>query len=129
MKNLKDIIVERLHINKDIESNYYNYHPKTRDVLIKIVDRLIKERGNNADLNDIDTSEITDMSRLFYKYKFNGDISNWNVSKVTDMKYMFGYSKFNGDISNWNVSNVKEMGATFFKSPLAKNPPKWYYKR
>ena len=98
MKNLKDIILERLHINKDIESNYYNYHPKTRDVLIKIVDKLIKERGNKADLNDIDTSEITDMHALFYKSEFNGDISNWDVSNVEDMDYIFCYnSKFNGD--------------------------------
>ena len=29
MKNLKDIIVERLHINKDIDR--YNYHPKTNE--------------------------------------------------------------------------------------------------
>ena len=33
MKNLKDIIQERLHINKDIGNNPYNYHPKTRDEL------------------------------------------------------------------------------------------------
>ena len=33
MKNLKDIIVERLHINKDIKS--YNYYPKTNDELKK----------------------------------------------------------------------------------------------
>ena len=77
MKNLKDIILERLRINKDIDSNYYNYHPKTRDVLIKIVDRLIKKRGNNADLNDIDTSEITDMSRLFYKSPLEKNTPKW----------------------------------------------------
>ena len=124
MKNLKDIIVERLHINKDIKS--YNYHPKTKDELIKIVDQLIEERGNEADLNDIDTSEITDMYQLFYKSEFDGDISNWNVSNVKDMSSMFQYSKFNGDISNWDVSNVKYMGYMFAGNPLEKNPPKWY---
>ena len=36
MKNLKDIIQERLHINKDT-TNYYNYHPKTRDELQELV--------------------------------------------------------------------------------------------
>ena len=68
MKNLKDIILEhfkyskfsiseRLHINKDTKSyNYYNYHPKTRDELIELINELIEERGNKADLNDIDTS-------------------------------------------------------------------------
>ena len=69
------------------------------------------------------------MNSMFLDSKFNGDISNWDVSNVEDIERMFYCSKFKGDISNWNVSNVKEMGATFFKSPLVKNPPKWYYKR
>ena len=177
-ENGKFSIVERLHINKDIKN--YNYHPKTNGELIKIVDQLIKERGNDANLNDIDTSEITDMAGIFEGSNFNGDISNWDVSNVKDMSYMFSNSKFtgengdisnwdvsnveymhymfyrsifnddisnwdvsnvknmgcmfsyskftseNGDISNWNVSNVKTMNYMFYKSPLEKNPPKWY---
>ena len=180
LKNPNFSIVERLHINKDTGNHSYNYHPKTRDELEKLVDKLIKERGDNADLNDIDTSEITDMSHIFYYSKFNGDISEWDVSNVKKMETMFGCSKFtgengdisqwdvsnvidmycmfykfkfngdisnwdvsnvknmycmfressftgeNGDISSWNVSNVKNMGAMFYRSPLQKNPPKWY---
>ena len=125
MKNLKDIIVERLHINKDTGNNH-NYHPKTRDELKELVDKLIKERGNDANLNDIDTSKITNMSKLFYVSSFNGDISNWDVSNVENMDFMFNYSKFNGDISKWDVSNVKDMEEMFNESPLEKNPPKWY---
>ena len=103
MKQINKYIVERLHINKDIDSHIeYNYHPKTRDELEKLIYKLIKERGNEADLNDIDTSEITDMNYMFYTSKFNGDISNWDVSNVQYMDYMFD------------------------KSPLEKNPPKWY---
>ena len=71
MKNLKDIIQERLHINKDTGNQQYNYHPKTKDELKQLVYKLIKERGNDADLNDIDTSQITDMYELFYNLKFN----------------------------------------------------------
>ena len=128
MKQINKYIVERLHINKDI-SNYYNYHPTTRIELKELVNKLIKERGNEADLNDIDTSEITDMSSMFTYSKFNGDISNWDVSKVEDMRYMFWDSSFtgkNGDISNWDVSKVKYMKYMFGESPLEKNPPKWY---
>ena len=125
MKNLKDIIQERLHINKDT-GNHHNYHPKTIDELKELVDKLIKERGYEADLNDIDTSAITDMYMLFYNSKFNGDISNWDVSNVKDMSYMFCNSKFDGDISRWDVSNVKTMNSMFAYSPLEKNPPKWY---
>ena len=150
-ENDKFSILERLHINKDIKS--YNYHPKTRDELKELVDQLIKERGNDADLNDIDTSEITDMSELFYNSDFNGDISEWDVSNVTDMSamfceskftgengdisdwdvsnvkdmnYMFYSSSFNGDLSNWDVSNVEDMGEMFLQSPLQSNTPKWY---
>ena len=128
MKQINKYIVERLRINKDIgnHDHHYNYHPKTKDELQELVDKLIKERGNEADLNDIDTSEITDMTGLFYESNFNGDISNWDVSKVKDMQYMFENSNFNGDISHWDVSNVKNMHSMFNESPLEKNPPKWY---
>ena len=129
MKQINKYIVERLHINKDTGNNHYNYYPKTRNELKELVYKLIEERGYNADLNDIDTSEITDMNYMFYTSKFNGDISNWDVSTVENMGYMFWDSSFtgkNGDISNWDVSNVKNMSLMFKKSPLQKNPPKWY---
>ena len=124
MKQINKYIVERLHINKDIDS--YNYHPKTYDELEELVNKLMKERGNNADLNDIDTSEITNMYALFNKSEFNGDISNWNVSNVTNMNSMFYNSKFDGDLFNWDVRNVQNMFSMFNGSPLEKNPPKWY---
>ena len=153
MLQINKYIQERLHINKDIKSYNYNYHPKTYNELKQLVNKLIEERGKYADLNDIDTSEITDMKSLFYRSKFNGDISNWDVSNVEDMCYMFCgasftakngdlsnwdvsnvkdmevmfyKSKFNGNLSKWDVSNVKNMKGIFDKSPLEKNPPKWY---
>ena len=155
LKNPKFSIVERLHINKDT-TNYYNYHPKTYDELEELVNKLMKERGDDADLNDIDTSEITNMYALFHDSFFNGDISKWDVSNVKNMSFMFYNSsftgkngdisqwdvsnvidmycmfyksKFNGDISNWDVSNVKNMNNMFYKSPLEKNQPKWYKKK
>ena len=106
-------IVERLHISKDIGKQNHHYNPKTRIELKELIDKLIKKRGIEADLNDIDTSEITDMNFMFYESPFNGDISNWDVSNVKDMSHMFYKSKFNGDISVWNVSNVKDMSHMF----------------
>ena len=105
MKNLKDIILERLHINKDTgnHDHHYNYYPKTKDELEELVDKLIKERGNEADLNDIDTSEITDMSELFYKSDFNGDISEWDVSNVKNMRHMFLESTLQQNLPEWYV--------------------------
>ena len=49
----------------------------------------------------------------------------WDVSKVEDMDEMFAYSKFDKDISKWKVSTGRNSDI-FRKSPLEKNPPKWY---
>ena len=92
----------------------YNYHPETGEELKNLIEELIEERGNEADLNDVDVSRIEDMNRLFNNSsKFNGDISNWNVKRVKDMNFMFAWSQFNGDISNWDVSGVKDMEGIF----------------
>ena len=128
LKNPNFSIVERLHINKDTgnhRNHHYNYHPKTCKELKGLVNKLINERGNDADLNDIDTSEITDMSYMFKDSNFNGDISEWDVSNVKDMHMMFYMSSFNGDISEWNVSKVKDMGALFYESPFNGDISKW----
>ena len=110
----------------------YKYRPKNKEELVETIKKEIYEvqgSENNpnwqADLNCIDTSNITDMSWLFAPYdfdydmkgyeltKFNGDISKWNVSNVENMEYMFFQSQFNKDISNWNVDNVKNMSWMF----------------
>ncbi len=87
--------------------------------------KAIRARGNNVNLNYIDTSQVTDMSRLFErKTTFNGDISKWNTSRVTNMSLMFYYaSAFNQNLNNWNVSRVTNMSqmfyyATSFNQPL-----------
>ncbi len=94
----------------------YRYHPKDIADLYDLIKKLIKERGYDADLNDIDVSEITDMNNLFYNSTFHGDISKWNVSNVTNMTGMFAFAKFNGDISKWDVSNVTSMYRMFSNS-------------
>ena len=102
MKSLQNYITEKILINKNSKLAY-NYHPKTKDELKDIIKQKIESEGNECDLNDIYTSNITDMSKLFEASEFNGNISNWDVSNVTDMTHMFRMSKFNNDISKWNV--------------------------
>ena len=118
MRTLKEYIQEGILDNantalKNADDNIkYNYFPKTNKELKNLVNKLIKERGNDADLNDIYTGYITDMSNLFARSEFNGDISKWNVSKVTNMYLMFQDSNFNGDISKWKINkdcNTKGM--------------------
>ena len=64
MNSLSTYIIEKLKINKS--TNLYHYHPKDKDELKSLITKLIEERGKDADLNDIDVSNITDMSELFY---------------------------------------------------------------
>ena len=116
------------------------FYPVNDDNIKNVVKFSVKALGDNANLNWIDTSNVTDMSYLFstsefdgdisnwdvshvttmwclfYDSVFNGDISGWNVSKVTDMRGMFHHSEFNGDISGWNVSHVTDMVNMFYDS-------------
>ena len=124
MKTIQNYITEKILINKNSKIAY-NYHPKTKDELEDIIKRKIESEGNDCNLNDIDTSNITDMSGLFAYSKFNVNISKWNVSNVINMNYMFTNSKFNGDISNWDVSNVKNMWSMFFRSKFNGDISNW----
>lgn len=65
--------------------------------------------------NETDTSQVTNMSRLFKKaLSFDSDISDWDTSNVTDMSHMFDNSQgFNQDLSRWDTSNVTNMASMF----------------
>ena len=83
-------------IGKNISDfSMYSCQPTTKYELKEIIYDRIKDQGSNCDLNDIDTSLITDMSNLFDESEFNGDISKWDVSKVENMLGMFARSEFN----------------------------------
>ena len=113
-------------IGKNIsEFSMYSCQPTTKDELSQIIIERISKEGPKCDLNDIDVSQITDMSLLFYKSEFNGDISRWNVSNVKSMYCMFAYSNFNGDISKWNVCNTKDMSYMFEISKFNQNISSW----
>ena len=114
--------------------------PKNRVQLKQLIDYAFKH--NIYDLNFIDTSKITDMCELFEYVEHNFDVSNWDTSNVKNMSYMFyrcykftgkglenwdisnvtnmfgmfcGCTNFNCDLSNWDVSNVINMYALFRK--------------
>ncbi|MEI0609413.1 BspA family leucine-rich repeat surface protein [Brachyspira pilosicoli] len=106
------------------------YKPTTKTELKKLV------FTDGIKLYDVDTSLITDMSKLFYESKrkdFEG-IEDWDVSNVTNMDMMFAYMGYNmlvryssidfdHDLSNWNVSKVTSMNNMFaycsnFDQPL-----------
>ena len=124
MKTLQNYITEKILINKTSKIGYI-YHPKTKEELKDIIKQRIESEGNECNLNDIYTSNITDMSNLFEYSKFNGDISKWNVSNVKNMANMFTKSKFNSDISNWDVSNVETMNYMFMNSKFDSDISNW----
>ncbi len=74
------------------------------DNIRELVRQNIETWGNDVDLNNIDVSEVTDMSGLFEGTDFCGDIDRWNVSNVKNMTSMFkNCSHFNGDLTGWEI--------------------------
>lgn len=77
---------------------------------------LLKLKSIN--LNNFDTSNITDMSGMFYNCNLlsNLDVSKFNTSNVTDMTSMFyGCTSLTIlDVSNFNTSNVTDMSGMFY---------------
>ena len=70
---------------------------------------------NDEDVTKVITTNVTDMSKMFYDSQFNGGISNWDVSNVTNMEGMFIANKiFNQDIGSWDVGNVTNMFEMFW---------------
>ena len=87
--------------------------PNTRGELVKEI-KIRLDRGQ-TNLNDIDTSRVTDMSDLFSNFSRNIDVSLWDVSNVRDMSYMFfNCTNFNCDLSGWNTSKVERMDCMFY---------------
>ena len=82
--------------------------------IYRLVRQEINRLGEDANLNHIDVSEVTDMENLFKDTNFCGIISKWDVSKVENMNCMFkGCKDFNCDLSRWNVCNVTSMREMF----------------
>ena len=111
--------------SKEIVKRKFKYHPDTKAELLKLC------RDKSVYLGDIDTSKITDMSKLFkgnYEIWYSRDFSGielWDVSKVKDMSCMFSETPFNQNISSWDVSNVTDMSGMFLCSPFNQDISSW----
>ena len=61
-----------MNMNWDLDKLYTSLdskeYKKDKEELKGLIEKLIKERGNEADLNDIDVSQITDMDDLFANF-------------------------------------------------------------
>lgn len=71
------------------------------------------------DFSGLDTSEVTNMGKMFYDCYSNSltslDLSNFNTSSVTDMNNMFNNCRgLTGlDLSSFETSNVEDMSGMF----------------
>ena len=124
MKALNTYITEKLVLNKNtFKGPKYKYFPKDKYELADLVKKLIKERGDHTDLNDIDVSAIKD---FYINRDGNGifadsgaeniDISKWDVSNAEDLSGLFAFCKTlkSVDLSSWDISSclyLKEMFA------------------
>jgi hypothetical protein len=127
MKALNKYIVEKLKISKK-QKTEYTLFPETRDALVQMIIKEIKQNGEECSLNHIDVSKITDLDKIFWYTEtmhFNGDISEWDVSNAESMEGLFEYSDFEGDISEWDVSKVKNMAMMFYGAAFDGDLSRW----
>ena len=75
-------------------------------------------KATSLDLSEWNTSNVTNMNRMFFESKATSiDLSGWDTSKVTNMYRMFGNSAaISLDLSGWDTSKVTDMGSMFKNS-------------
>ena len=83
----------------------------------------------NQPLDKWDVSNVGTMDCMFMNAKnFNQNISMWDTSNVESMEGMFsGAKSFNQNLDNWQNMRLRYIQGMFNKSPLAYNPPEWYF--
>ena len=100
---------EKVYLNEDSSRMfYYNDIIFPADKMKDILD---------IDLSNFDTSNVTDMSAMFYGMSnlTSLNLSNFDTSRVTDMSSMFTfmYNLTTLNLSDFDTSNVTDMGNMF----------------
>lgn len=92
------------------------YHVKSKKQLLNIIDNLSQISPNDIDLNWIDISSLTDLTRVFAKLKnLNIDCSEWDTRHVEKFNYIFAFSSnTNIKANNWQFDNAKEFDGMFY---------------
>lgn len=77
--------------------------------------------ASSIDLSGVDTSNITDMSYMFYSSAATSiNLSSLNTSNVTTMEWMFKDSKATSlNVSSFNTSKVTDMRAMFHNTKVS----------
>ncbi len=113
-------------IRLEPEDEHRPFRPKDKEDLMQALSMPRAFRtSEHGKMSTWDVSQVTDMSFLFWEFKFkdDDDISGWNVSNVTNMKSMFyGSTTFNQPLNSWDVSNVTNMSFMFYGCKLFNQP-------
>lgn len=65
-------------------------------------------------LSSWDTSQVTDMSRMFAYSGIDQNLSGWNVGNVQDFDRMFMFAHaFQSDLASWDVGSAEDMSWMF----------------
>ena len=118
----KAVYISKNTLSETAKHNYYGLS-KTNGNTFSTDSDLNSAFANNsnltyADLNSLNTSNVTDMNNMFYGtlfYLTTLDVSNWDTSNVTNMSNMFYYANSlkNLDVSKWDTRNVTDMNGMF----------------
>ncbi len=74
-------------------------------------------QNSDNDISNWDTSNVTDMTAMFYYSTNIPDIRSWDTSKVQSFASTFDYAReFNQNIGNWNTSSATTMSAMFWEA-------------
>lgn len=79
---------------------------------------------NIINLPRLDTTGVTDMSRMFQNISVRADVSQFNTSAVTTMEGMFNYGRFElayPPFSSWDTRQVTNM-RNMFRGFVQRNP-------
>ena len=115
---------------KVINKDYYS-HPNISELEVTLtnistIENIKKIFSSNllitfeGDVSKLNTSNITDMSRMFNScsslISLPSEISKWDTSNITNISSLFGWClslKTIPDISNWNTSKITDMISLF----------------
>lgn len=100
--NIDGVEYYQLKLGQDLNNNFYKFeHNGFTNLIFK----------------DADTSNITNMSSMFYRCSnlTSLDLSGWNTSNVTNMNSMFNScgNLTYLNLSGWNTSNVSDITSMF----------------